>query len=82
MTVIRLGGALSGAKWTEVPPASDAVNARALAKEEFRREVEKEPTGREEESSELTYFQVYKSQILVAIPISQPAPNPSATVLP
>jgi len=36
--------------------------ARELPKEDFRREVEKELTGREEEPSELIYFKVYKSQ--------------------
>jgi len=36
--------------------------ARALPKEDFRREVEKELTGKEEEPSELIYFKVYKSQ--------------------
>jgi hypothetical protein len=39
--------------------------ARALPKEEFRREVEKELTGKEEEPSELIYFKLYKSQIPV-----------------
>jgi hypothetical protein len=39
--------------------------ARALLKEGFKREVEKELTGREEEPSELIYFKVYKSQIPV-----------------
>jgi hypothetical protein len=39
--------------------------ARALPKEDFRREVEKELTGKEEEPSELIYFKVYKSQIPV-----------------
>jgi hypothetical protein len=39
--------------------------ARELPKEEFRREVEKELTGREDETSELIYFKVYKSQIPV-----------------
>ena len=36
--------------------------ARSLPREEFRREVERELTGREEEPSELIYFKVYKSQ--------------------
>ena len=36
--------------------------ARELPKEDFRREVEKELTGREEEPSELIYFKIYKSQ--------------------
>ena len=39
--------------------------ARELPKEVFRREVEKELTGREEEPSEPIYFKVYKSQIPV-----------------
>ena len=39
--------------------------ARELPKEEFRRAVEKELTGRDEEPSELMYFKVYKSQIPV-----------------
>jgi len=39
--------------------------ARELPKEDFRREVEKELTGREEEPSELIYFKVYRSQIPV-----------------
>ena len=39
--------------------------ARQMPKEEFKRAVEKELTGREEEPSELIYFKVYKSQIPV-----------------
>ncbi len=39
--------------------------ARSMSREDFRREVEKELTGREEEPSELIYFKVYKSQIPV-----------------
>jgi hypothetical protein len=39
--------------------------ARVLPKEEFRHEVEKELTGKDEEPSELIYFKVYKSQIPV-----------------
>ena len=39
--------------------------ARAMPKDQFRREVEKELTGREEEPAELIYFKVYKSQIPV-----------------
>jgi hypothetical protein len=39
--------------------------ARQMPKEEFKREVEKELTGREEEPSELIYFKVYNSQIPV-----------------
>jgi hypothetical protein len=39
--------------------------ARELSKEDFRRVVEKELTGKEEEPSELIYFKVYKSQISV-----------------
>jgi hypothetical protein len=36
-----------------------------MPKEDFRREVEKELTGKAEEPSELIYFKVYKSQIPV-----------------
>ena len=39
--------------------------ARALPKEEFKREVEKELTGKETEPSEIIYFKLYKSQIPV-----------------
>ena len=39
--------------------------ARVLPKDDFRRAVEKELTGREEEPSELIYFKVYKSHIPV-----------------
>ncbi len=36
-----------------------------MPREDFRREVERELTGKEEEPSELIYFKVYKSQIPV-----------------
>jgi hypothetical protein len=36
-----------------------------MRREDFRREVEKELTGKETEPSELIYFKVYKSQIPV-----------------
>ena len=39
--------------------------ARELPKEKFRREVERELTGRQTEPSELIYFKLYKSQIPV-----------------
>lgn len=39
--------------------------ARSMPREDFRREVEKELTGKEEEPSELIYFKVYKSQMPV-----------------
>ncbi len=39
--------------------------AREMPREDFRREVEKELTGKEEEPSELIYFKVYKSQMPV-----------------
>jgi hypothetical protein len=39
--------------------------AREMQKEDFRREVEKELTGKETEPSELIYFKIYKSQIPV-----------------
>jgi hypothetical protein len=39
--------------------------ARALPKEQFRREVERELTGKETEPWEIIYFKLYKSQIPV-----------------
>ena len=39
--------------------------ARTLPKEQFKHEVEKELTGKDEEPFELIYFKVYKSQIPV-----------------
>ncbi len=39
--------------------------ARVLPKEEFRREVEKELTGKDSEPAEIVYFKLYKSQIPV-----------------
>ena len=37
--------------------------ARSMPKEEFKREVEKELTGRETEAHEIIYFKIYKSQV-------------------
>jgi hypothetical protein len=39
--------------------------ARQMPKEEFKREVEKELTGKDSEPAELIYFKVYRSQIPV-----------------
>jgi hypothetical protein len=39
--------------------------ARSMPREEFKREVEKELTGREREPHEIIYFKIYKSQIPV-----------------
>jgi hypothetical protein len=39
--------------------------ARSMPREEFKREVEKELTGRETEPHEIMYFKIYKSQITV-----------------
>jgi hypothetical protein len=39
--------------------------ARSMPKEEFKREVEKELTGRESEAYEIVYFKLYKSQMPV-----------------
>jgi hypothetical protein len=39
--------------------------ARTMPREQFRREVEKELTGRETEPHEIIYFKLYKSQIPV-----------------
>jgi len=51
--------------------------ARGMPKEEFRREVEKELTGKETEPSELVYFKLYKSQI----PIIEQAVETAALML-
>jgi hypothetical protein len=48
-----------------------------LPGEEFRREVERELTGKDEEPSELIYFKVYKSQI----PIIEQAIETAARML-
>ncbi|MGO9124521.1 MAG: hypothetical protein ACLP6G_06485 [Terriglobales bacterium] len=39
--------------------------ARQMPKEQFKRAVEKELTGKESEASEIVYFKLYKSQIPV-----------------
>jgi len=39
--------------------------ARSLPKQEFKAEVERELTGRDTEPSELMYFKIYRSQMLV-----------------
>jgi hypothetical protein len=39
--------------------------AREMPKEQFKREVEKELTGRDTEAAEIIYFKLYKSQIPV-----------------
>ena len=41
--------------------------ARRMPKEEFKREVDRELTGKDSEPSELIYFKVYRSQIPVMI---------------
>jgi hypothetical protein len=51
--------------------------ARAMPKEEFKREVEKELTGRETEPWEIIYFKLYKSQI----PIIEQAIETAALML-
>jgi hypothetical protein len=51
--------------------------ARALPKEDFRRAVEKELTGKETEPSELIYFKVYKGQV----PVIQQAIETAALML-
>jgi len=51
--------------------------ARLMPKEEFKREVEKEITGRETEAHELIYFKIYKSQI----PIIEQAIETAALML-
>ena len=51
--------------------------AREMPKDQFKQEVEKELTGKEEEPSELIYFKVYKSQI----PIIEQAIETAARML-
>src|SRR5438270_1775259 len=51
--------------------------AREMPKDEFRREVEKELTGRETEPWEIIYFKLYKSQI----PVIEQAIDTAALVL-
>jgi hypothetical protein len=51
--------------------------AREMPKEDFRREVEKELPGKEEEPSELIYFKIYKSQI----PVIEQAMGTAALIL-
>jgi len=45
--------------------ATSLRKASEMPKEQFKREVEKELTGRESEPHELIYFKIYKSQIPV-----------------
>ena len=49
------------------PSCAKARSSKAVEGEleNFRREVERELTGKEEEPSELIYFKIYKSQIPV-----------------
>jgi hypothetical protein len=51
--------------------------ARSLPKDEFKRQVEKELTGKDSEPSELIYFKVYKSQV----PIIEQAIETAALML-
>src|SRR5436189_1477120 len=51
--------------WQEFDCATWLHKARVLPKEQFRREVEKELTGKETEPWEIIYFKLYKSQIPV-----------------
>jgi hypothetical protein len=51
--------------------------ARKLPKDQFKREVEKELTGRETEPWEIVYFKLYKSQI----PIIEQAIETAAMML-
>ena len=51
----KQGQAFNSATWMH--------KARQMAKEEFKREVERELTGKDSEPSELIYFKVYRSQI-------------------
>src|SRR5437870_3879713 len=51
--------------WQEFDCATWLHKARVLPKEQFRREVERELTGKETEPWEIIYFKLYKSQIAV-----------------
>jgi hypothetical protein len=51
--------------------------ARAMPKEEFQREVQKELTGRETEAYEIIYFKVYRSQT----PVVEQAIETAASML-
>ena len=51
--------------------------ARSLPKDQFKREVEKELTGRESEPWEIVYFKLYKTQI----PIVEQAIETAALML-
>jgi hypothetical protein len=51
--------------------------ARTMPREDFRRLVERELTGKEEEPSELIYFKVYKSQV----PVIEQAIETAASML-
>jgi hypothetical protein len=53
----RLGQSFESATWLH--------KARRLPKEAFKREVERELTGKDSEPAELIYFKLYKSQIPV-----------------
>jgi len=49
----------------ELDCATCLHKAREMPKEQFKREVEKESTGRDSEPHEIIYFKIYKSQIPV-----------------
>jgi hypothetical protein len=61
-TGIGKGGAKEGTRFN---CATWLHKARRMPKDQFRREVEKELTGKETEASEFVYFKLYKSQIPV-----------------
>ncbi|HEX4919456.1 MAG TPA: hypothetical protein VFV92_01800 [Candidatus Bathyarchaeia archaeon] len=48
--------------------------ARSLPKDQFKREVERELTGRESEPCEIIYFKLYKTQIPVVEQAIETAP--------
>jgi len=56
---------LAGKLGQEFKSATWLHKARRMPKDEFKREVEKELTGKNAEPSELIYFKVYKTQIPV-----------------
>jgi hypothetical protein len=65
ISLVNLDGFAPASQWEELSATPWLHKARKLPKEDLRREVEKELTGKETEPSELIYFKVYKSQIPV-----------------
>ena len=74
---IETGGMDEGAGISEGGAEGRLHKAREMPWQEFRREVEKELTGKEMEPHEIIYFKVYKSQI----PVIEQALETAASML-